>query len=116
MVVDEGLLVVGSFLLTQHTCIQIDVGLRVETFLLEKFILLLRLLDPSFPRLCVLLHTVEELAQVVVLVQVARIAGEVAQALSVAQSLTEDLPGERVHSEVDQFERDQEGASGDLLG
>jgi len=60
-------------------------------------------------------HAVEQLAQVIVLVQIAGIAGEMPQVLRVAQALPQDHPRVWRHAIVYQFKGDQQTVSADLL-
>ena len=84
----------------------------VVTLLLERLELLLL---PASLRVDVCDHAVEQLAQVVILVQVAGVAGEVPQVLAVAEPLAQDLPRVRRHPVVDQLERREECVGLDLL-
>ena len=84
----------------------------VVAFLFSFFQLLLL---PAGPRIDVSDHAVEELAQVVILVQVAGVASEVSQYLAVAEPLAQDLPGVRRHAVVNQLECRQQRVGLDLL-
>lgn len=84
----------------------------IVTLLLERLELLLL---PASLRVDVCDHAVEQLAQVVILVQVAGVASEVPQVLAVTEPLAQDLPRVWRHAVVDQLERREQRVGLDLL-